>query len=224
MKKINYRMFVKLVLVEALFFASFTSCIQGDYYDLYDNLDEITIVRKKNKQDIMPEDSYCTWQNGECATWALLCLYNCSHLDSQGYKNQVINALCGNEPTTDVSASTWRQYNAAIQTPSNPGGFSKSAIKSAGLKLSMSFHDSSFSDLGIDRNNKNKSLSGVIMSTGNHVVVADRYLKKTDELVVADVFTYMGFDSDLQNQDPENGGRSNSRTISASSIVWMIAL
>lgn len=61
------------------------------------------------------------------------------------------------------------------------------------------------------------------MSTGSHVVVAEKYLKKNDEFSIVDVFTYMGYDSNLQNQNPENGGLSNSRTISASSVVWMIS-
>lgn len=218
------RVFINLFLVAATTCSFFSSCVQGDLYDFYDDPDEIRINRKKNKQDIMPGDSHCTWQNGECATWALLCLYNCSHLNSQDYKNIVINALCGiNNPSSSVSSTTWAQYNAAIQTPSDPGGFSKSAIISAGSRLSIPLHDSSFSDLGIDRYNKNKSLGGVIMSTGSHVVVAEKYLKKNDEFSIVDVFTYMGYDSNLQNQNPENGGLSNSRTISASSVVWMIS-
>lgn len=222
-KKSILRVSVNLFLVTAMTSTLFSSCVQGNLYDLYDDPNEIGITRKKNKQDIMPGDSYCTWQNGECATWALLCLYNCSHLNSQAYKNKVINALCGDDPETYVSPSTWGQYNAAIQTPSEPGGFSKSAIKSAGSRLSMSFHDSSFSNLGIDRYNKDKNLSGVIMSTGTHVVVAEKYLKKEDKFKIVDVFTYMGYDSNLQNQDPDNGGLSNSRTIPASSVVWIIA-
>lgn len=61
------------------------------------------------------------------------------------------------------------------------------------------------------------------MSTGTHVVVAEKYLKKEDKFKIVDVFTYMGYDSNLQNQDPDNGGLSNSRTIPASSVVWIIA-
>lgn len=55
------------------------------------------------------------------------------------------------------------------------------------------------------------------------VVVAEKYLKKEDKFKIVDVFTYMGYDSNLQNQDPDNGGLSNSRTIPASSVVWIIA-
>lgn len=61
------------------------------------------------------------------------------------------------------------------------------------------------------------------MSTGTHVVVANKYLKDNDEFNISDIFTYMGYDSSLQYQNPENGGLSNSRTIPASSVVWIIA-
>jgi hypothetical protein len=216
-----------LILFSSIVLLPLVSCVDGDYYELYDEedyLNESVITRKKKQNDIMPGDSYCTWQNGECATWALLYFYNSSHLNSQDWKNEVINALCGNNPSTRVDAVTLSHYNAAIQTPSCPGGFSKSAIISAGSRLSMSFHDSSISLLGIDRYRKNKRLSGVIMSTGDHVVIANKYLKKNDEFNIVDIFTYMGYDSNLQNQNPDNGGLSNSRTISASSVVWIISL
>lgn len=223
-KKSGFKFVRKLLLIAITSVLGLTSCVNDYLYEFYDEIDdlnEMMLPRKKNKMDVPPPDN-TTWQNGECATWVLLFHYHSTQLSSQYWKDKVINALFGINPSLPVSSETRAQYNAAIQSPSGPGGFTKSQIINAASLLGMAFTESSIEGLGIDRYNKNKSLSGVIMSTGNHVVIADRYVKNSDSFEIRDVFTYMGYDAYLENQNIDDAGLGNSRTVSANSVVWII--
>ena len=151
---------------------------------------------EKAIKDLSPTDWQASWKSGECATWALLYIDNYSHINSGKEKNRIINALCGNDLSYSVSSETMAIYNQSVAA----GGFSKSEIISASVKLGLNLEEVTFNDLGIDRHNANKSLSRVIMSTGNHVIVPLRYKRKSDKFEYRDIYTGAS-DTSLESAD-----------------------
>lgn len=181
----KYQLLLKKMPIVILFsIFSFTSCVDDVFDDLYEDID-MPMPRKKGAKDIFPTDWPATWVQGECATWALLYLDNSNHINSGKEKNRIINALCGKEPSYSVSPETMISYNQSVAA----GGFGKSAIISASVKLGLNLEEVSFDDLGINRHNSNKNLGGVIMSTGYHVIVPLKYKKKSDEFEYRDIYT-----------------------------------
>ena len=184
-----------------------SSCVQGDFDDIYDcdDYNEWFVGRKKTKQDVGldPTDFFEGWRPGECATWALLYLKNLNYINSGKERNKVINALCGKSVSYVVTPETLASYDESVEA----GGFGKTTIKKASNSLGINLSEKTFDDLGIQRNERNKSLGGgVIMSTGTHVIVALKYYKKNDVFEYVDIYK----------------GKNVSQFVSANSIVWSL--
>ena len=92
----------------------FTSCVDGDYYDLYEDEEEFLSPRSKKGKDIPGdmdfsdyEKMYDGWHEAECVAWCYAQLY--THGDAALSRYYVIKAQY-----RKFKRSTYEQYFAAV--------------------------------------------------------------------------------------------------------------